>query len=342
VSERPEPPRTAGEIDEFELIDRLVGRLGPSRADMIVGVGDDVAVFQCTADRLLLATCDSQVAGTHFSPESCDPFRLGRKAAAINLSDIASAGGKPQHFLSSLVIPPALQVSFLEALYDGLAAEAGRWDVDVAGGNVSRGESLVVDLTLLGEVAPAELLRRDGAAAGDLVLVTGELGAAAAGLRLTRDGTLKVPREVRADALRAFETPTPRLGEGRALAREGGVSAMIDISDGLAADLWHLCDAGDVGVRLLAPQIPVAESAREVARASGADALEWALAGGEDYELLFTAPAARANALIDAVRIATSTPVTVIGKVVAAGQGRNLVTDDGVARPLVKGGWRHF
>jgi thiamine-monophosphate kinase len=144
-----------------------------------------VAAIEIGPDRLLLLTCDVQVGGSHFLPDRCDPRRLGRKVAAINLSDIAAAGGQPRHFLCSLVLPADTDVGFLEALYDGLAEEASRWDADIVGGNVSRGTQLVIDLTLLGEVARDAMLCRSGAMPGEQVAVTGRLGAAAAGLWLS-------------------------------------------------------------------------------------------------------------------------------------------------------------
>jgi len=344
VGRREDP--TVDSVGEFPLIDRLAARLGSPRSDVIVGIGDDVAALRAAGGRLLLATCDVQVAGTHFLPERCDPHRLGRKAAAINLSDIASAGGTPTHFLSSLILPGDCRVAFLEALYDGLAEEARRFGADVIGGNVSRGEELALDLTLLGEVAEEELLRRDGARVGDLLLVTGSLGLAAAGLHLALDrggATGEDPGTAsRQAALDAFETPVPRVAEARLLAAERCVTAMIDVSDGLAADLNHLCDASGVGVRVVAADLPLAEATRAVARGAGRDPLAWALGGGEDYELLFSVPAARAAGLAARVAGETGTAVSVIGELVEAGAGRRLVTADGASVPLAAEGWRHF
>jgi thiamine-monophosphate kinase len=332
----------AGDLGEFPLIARLTARLGATRPDVVVGIGDDVAAFAVGPERLLLATCDVQVAGTHFLPDRCDPFRLGRKAAAINVSDIAATGGSPTHFLSSLIVPAATEVGFLERLYDGLADEAARWDADVLGGNISGGERLVIDLTLLGEARPDALLRRDGAAVGDRILVTGSVGGAAAGLQLQLRPELKVDRTVRVEATDAFELPTPRVIEARALVAVGGVNSAIDLSDGLVADLGHVCDASGVGARLAAQRIPLAPCARDVARAAGRDALDWALGGGEDYQLLFTVPPPRVAGLIRAVSDACGTTVSDIGEIVSAERGRSLVLADGNERPFADEGWRHF
>lgn len=342
MTRRPRTPRTVGELGEFPLIERLSARLGRPRPDVVVGIGDDVAVIETGPERLLVATCDVQVAGVHFLLERVDPRRLGRKAAAVNISDVAASGGLPAHFLSSLVLPADTEVAWVEQLYDGLAEEARRWGADVVGGNVSGGDRLVIDLTLFGEVPPDELLRRDGARPGDRVLVSGTLGAATAGLRLSLHPETAVEQSLSLRALNAFETPVPRVREARVAARSGCVSATIDISDGLAADLGHVCDRSGVGARIDAARVPVAEVARAVAEAVGEEGLAWALGGGEDYEMLFVAEPGRAGALADEIRDATGTPVTEIGEIVDAQSGRSLVMPDGETVPLAPEGWRHF
>ena len=340
------PPRSrplrAADVGEFPLIDRLLARVPALRPDVLVGAGDDVAVVSVSPEECLLVTCDVQVAGSHFRPDATDPSRLGRKAAAINLSDIAATGGRPAHFLVSLIVPPETEVGFLEAVYEGLAKEAARWGADVIGGNVSRGSCLAIDLTLLGTARPDRLLRRAGARPGDLILVTGRLGAAAAGLHLALHPGTAVDEGIRTSVLAAFETPVPRLDEAAALVAAQGVTAMIDISDGLAADLGHLCDAGGLGVRVHASAVPVDDATAAVAAAARVDPLRWALGGGEDYELLFTAPAHEAEVLADAVLAATGTPVSVVGEMVAPSRGRRLVLGSGREAELTREGWRHF
>jgi thiamine-monophosphate kinase len=312
------------------------------RQDTVMGIGDDVAVIERAEEKLLLATCDVQVAGVHFLPGSADPYRLGRKAAAINISDVAASGGRPTHFLSSLVLPAETEVSFVERLYEGLAEEAQAWGADVIGGNVSAGETLVIDLALLGEVSAGELLRRDGARPGDLLLVTGTLGAAAAGLWLGLHPKVRVDEALRQQALDAFEMPVPRLPEARVAARTGGVGAMIDLSDGLAADLAHLCQSSGVGARVEVARLPIAAAARAVADAAGRETLDWTLGGGEDYELLFAARPERASELAEAIREATGTHVSVIGEIVTREEGRSIIRPDGSSARLAAEGWRHF
>ena len=331
------------ELGELGLIDRLLRRLPALRPDVRVGPGDDVAAIDPGSGPWLLATTDAQVAGVHFLLERTDPRRLGQRAAAVNLSDIAAAGGRPTHFLVSLVVPPATEVSFLDALYDGLAEECARHDVDVIGGNVSSGPVLIVDLTLFGEVEAGAMLRRDGARVGDSVLVTGELGAAAAGLALTLAPELhaKLAAEDVERALQALELPVPRVREGQALVRTGGATAAIDTSDGLAADLAHLCDRSGVGVRIDAAALPIARPASELARVLARDPVDSALAGGEDYELLFTASPDRVAALVEALR-GCGTSVTVIGTIIESSAGRSLRSASGEERALGRTGYVHF
>jgi len=335
------------DIGEFALIDRLAKRLHPPAIDVIAGIGDDVAViafggFRDAGCPYLLATCDVQVAGVHFLPGRITPYQLGCKVAAINLSDIAAMGGRPRHFLVSLAMPPDTPVAYLEALYDGLSEEARRHGADVVGGNMSRASSLTIDLTLLGEVMPDHLLRRSGAQAGDLLLVTGALGTSAAGLALVIDPELKATAEDRERCLQAHLTPTPRLAESAVIVREGGATAMIDISDGLMADLGHICEASGTGAELWEEAIPLLDATRRVAEAAGTDPLQWALSGGEDYELLFTARPDRAETLARNVTDSTGTPVTIIGAIRPPSDGHRLRHRDGSQLPLHAAGWDHF
>ncbi|HXV74788.1 MAG TPA: thiamine-phosphate kinase [Candidatus Polarisedimenticolaceae bacterium] len=334
-------PQRVAEIGEFELIERLRRLAGPPTEDVVVGIGDDVAVIATSTGRRTVVTCDAQVEGTHFDLARRDPERLGRKAAAINLSDIAAAGGRPRHALVSLVLAPETPVVLVESLYRGLVAELSRFGACIVGGNLASGERLVVDVTLFGDVEPRRLLRRSGARVGDRLLVTGTLGAAAAGLRLASEPSLGVSPSARQRADEAFETPRARIGEVQTALDCGGVHAAIDVSDGLAADLAHLCDASDVGVELDAASLPIDPAAREVARAAGLDVLHLALGGGEDYELLLAVGPAAVDRLSSAVAERTGTPITPIGTIVDRTAGRRLVGPGGTS-PLGRLGFRHF
>jgi thiamine-monophosphate kinase len=334
--------RSIGDVGEFGLIDRITVRLGAGRGDTVVGAGlDDAAVLRLPDGRLQLATMDTLVAGVHFTWERFGARDVGRKAAAINLSDIAAMGGTPTHALATLAAPPDLAADVALDLVDGLVTELARWGADLVGGNLTRHDRVVLDVALLGEVDPERLLLRSGARPGDVVLVTGDLGGAAAGLALMAGGpeSAAIGSAQSQTALDRQRAPEPRLTVAPLL-RPLGATAAIDVSDGLAADLGHLCERSGVGVRLEAARLPVSDATRAVADALGLRALDLALGGGEDYELLFTADPARVDALVNTVVRATGTPVAVIGTVTAARE-RVVVLQDGSAEPLA-GGWRHF
>lgn len=336
------PSSLVGDLGEFPLIDRLTGRLGGYGEDVVVGVGDDVAVLRMTDDRYLLATCDVQVAGVHFLPDVATPYQVGRKAAAINLSDIAAMGGTPRHFVISLILPKDTEITFVDGLYDGLVEECQRYGVDVVGGNMARDDRVVVDLFLLGEVTPDRLLLRSGARPGDQVLITGRLGDSAAGLSLLLDPELSVPPAEREMLVARHLTPTPRLPESAVIAGLGMATAMIDLSDGLSSDIGHICDQSQVGVRLWADRLPMTPAARRVAELTDRAPWRLALEGGEDYELCFTAPPEAVDELAAAVERETGTPVTMVGEILPTDEGRRLVLEDGQDVPLEAGGWKHF
>jgi thiamine-monophosphate kinase len=335
-----------GSMGEFALIDRLLARLGPGREDTLVGAGHDDAAVLAVGGRLQLATIDSLVEGVHFVLAEEDAKALGRRLAAVNLSDIAAMGGRPTHALAGMVAGPDLEVSFALDLVEGLAEKLACFDADLVGGNVARGARLVLDLALLGEVDESALLLRSGARPGDLILVTGALGGAAAARAYEaaeRTGTLagdRDPGKAQLAAVRQrLHQPEPRLSVAPLL-RPGGATAAIDISDGLAADAGHVSDQSGVGLRIEAARLPVDGAATAVAAVLDADPLDWALSGGEDYELLVTADPRRADELSTRVSEATGVPLTPVG-VVTSDRRRTLVLDHGKERPLA-GGWRHF
>ena len=338
------PAATIGTLGERSLIDRITARLGPARGDTVVGAGlDDTAVLRRRDGSLHLVTIDAQLEGVHFVLDRTPPELIGRKAAAVNLSDIAAMGGTPTHALAALAAPADLPADVALRVIGGLADELARWGAELVGGNLSRHTAVVLDVALLGEVDGACLLLRSGARPGDAVLVTGDVGGAAAGLALldaeAEGRSVDVPADVRSAVVARQQAPEPRLGVAPLLS-PAGASAAIDISDGLAADAGHIADRGGVGMRIDASHLPIAAATRAVAAALGADALDWALGGGEDYELLFTVPAEQAERLTRHVAAATGIPITVIG-VCTADPARVLALPDGSERVLA-GGWRHF
>lgn len=327
------------ELGEFGLIARIARQLGTGDASVIRGVGDDAAALRPRPGRLLLATCDSQVEGRHFLRSQISAEQLGHRLAAVNLSDIGSMGGQPRWALVSLILPTGIETAFVEELYRGLITELGRFGALIVGGNLSRGDRLVLDLTLLGEVDPALILRRDGARPGDAILVTGALGASAAGRAAL--GANLTGRQAEA-AISAHLMPRARVREGMTIAATHVATAMADVSDGLGQDLGHICDASKVGAIVEAKDIPLAPATLAVAHQLGLDPLALALSGGEDYELLLTAPDSHVRELSARLQHTTGTPLTRIGHVETQAAGRRLRKSDGRLEPLPGRGWQHF
>jgi thiamine-monophosphate kinase len=310
---------------EFELIERLTRALGPAVKGPLVGIGDDAAVL-ARPEKNLAATVDMQVDGIHFDRRWISPEDLGRRLLAVNLSDLAAMGATPRHALVSLGVSDEITPEYLEAVYRGLGELAARWSVSVAGGNIARvPERLVLDLTLFGEVE-GEGIRRSGAKPGDLLLATGWLGRAGAGLealrRLGADAGKRFP-----ELVGAYLRPEARVAEGLALAA-GGATSAIDVSDGLASELHHLAKASGVGFYLEGTWLDEDRALAEGARFLGTPARDLALFGGGDYELLFTCPPG----------LRTKWPFArVLGRVTPATEGIRWEKD-----PIPNRGWDHL
>ncbi len=327
------------ELGEFGLIARLTAGL-PRLPGVILGVGDDAAILDIGGDELLIVTCDVQVQDTHFRLRYMEPRDIGRRALAVNISDIAAMGARPRFALVSLLLPPTLDVAILDGIYAGLQQEATQFGIAIVGGNIARNaERLIIDITLLG--TGMHVLRRDRARPGDIVMVTGHLGTAAAGLLVSEDEQLaaNIAPEVLTSVLAMQRVPTPRVAAGRWLAQHG-VTTAIDISDGLAADVSHICDASSVGVQIEAESLPILPEVVTIATQAGRNPQDLALYGGEDYELLFTVPADRATTLPQELLATTGVKATAIGSI-RADLARTLVRQ-GISSPLAPGGWDHL
>lgn len=279
------------ELGEFGLIDQIARKVSPDTS-VRIGIGDDAAATEATPGCLTLTTSDMLIEGVHFNLDWCTPASLGRKSLSVNLSDIAAMGGVPRWFLLSLAIPPTLSVEFLETFIQGMLGLAEEHSVTLIGGDTCSSRSgLAISVTLMGEQRPELVVSRSGARPGDLVFVTGTLGDAALGLEMLKKGEQNGP------AIESHLDPIPRVREGLTLAKAGLASSMIDISDGLAADLGHILEMSGVGARLLLDEIPLSPFYREAIPRYASDPYRLALGGGEDYELLFTvSPAAREEA----------------------------------------------
>lgn len=317
-------------MGEFGLIDRFRALLGePPEGE--VWIGDDAAVLRAPAGTILFSA-DLLVEGVHFDLAFTSPADLGWKAIAVNASDIAAMAGTPRRALVCLGVRPGLDVEFLDGLYRGMRECCDRYGLAVTGGDLSRAAELVVSVAIIGNPAGRRVVERRGARVGDAVCVTGRLGAAAAGLALLRAGSPQRP-----DLLEAHLRPVPRVAEAQVL-RRFLPSAMVDVSDGFAADLGHLCTASGVGVSVDAARLPLIDAA---GLPVALDPLSLALSGGEDYELCFTVAAERAEAAAAAVLAASGTPVHLVGEITPPGEGLVLMRD-GDAGPLTPEGWDHF
>lgn len=331
------------QLGEFGLIDRIRAALPTPGSKVVTGIGDDVAVLEASGDTLWLATCDVLVEGSHFLRHAIPPKKLGRKSLAVNLSDIASAGGTPRFALVSLGLPGDLEVEFIDRLYEGLREEGSRFGVDIVGGNISRSRlGIFIDVFLLGEAPRKNVVLRSGARPGDRILLTGSVGDAAAGVALLLDPSLKAAEPYASTAVERQLAPTPRVKEGALIGALREASAMIDVSDGIAGDLGHICEKSGVSARLAADSLPVDPENRALSRRVKSNEWHFALRGGEDYELLFTAPAGRAEGLARRITAETGTPVALIGEVLPSDRPSELVLPDGTVVPLGGVGWDHF
>lgn len=327
---RRQPGADTVSLSEFELIDRYFAQATDRRDDVLLGIGDDCALLRPPSGTVLAVSMDTLVEGRHFLP-GAEPVGLGHKALAVNLSDLAAMGAEPAWAALALTLP-APDAGWIQAFVDGFAALASAHAVQLVGGDTTRGPRSIT-VHVHGLVDPAKALRRSGAHAGDRLFVSGTLGDA--GLALARRlGQSPGPAD---DAFLAgrLDRPTPRVALGRLLA--GRASAAIDISDGLAADLGHLCRASGVGAQLELARIPTSSAVAAECRRG-----EWrhALAGGDDYELLFAIDPGQVNAL-HAACDAAGEAICEIGRLDAGGQVR-LRYPDGQLSTEVPDGFDHF
>ncbi len=323
-----------GEFGLIELLAKIVGQ--PKGKQVLIGIGDDAACWR-TGASMQIATSDSLIQDVHFTLSTTTWRDLGWKALAVNLSDIAAMGGLPQYALVSLGLPGDTEVESIAELYEGIEELARLFDVSIVGGDSVGAPVVMVSLAVVGRAQKSlSILTRSAAAPGDLIAVTGYLGASAAGLAVLR-GVLELyleDEETVGTLRKAHLRPYPRVVEGQALALHG-VKAAIDLSDGLVSDLRKLCKASGVGARLFTSQIPVHPLIRS---SFGGDAIQLALSGGEDYELLFTAR----REVIERVKRAFACPVTVIGETVAETEMVRVIDEHGNELRVEKAGWEHF
>lgn len=332
MSDRSEIP--GGRLGEFGRIRRFFAPLaGPGG----LGLLDDAALVGCPPGHRLVMTADAVVAGVHFLPED-PPDLIAKKLIRVNLSDLAAMGARPLHYLLTTALPVSLGDDWIEAFARGLGADQQRYGIDLLGGDsVSTEGPAVLSLTAIGDVAAGAEIRRSGARPGDEVWVSGTIGDAYLGLGVLRGGYGQIKAEDRTAVVRRYQLPEPRVGLGPALA--GIAHAMIDVSDGLLADLGHICEASAIGAVVELAGVPMSAAAQQLTAITPGLGVQLAT-GGDDYELLFTAaPDAAASLRNIAARLAV--PVTRIGRI-EPGAGVCLVDDEGCEVAVQAMGYRHF
>lgn len=321
------------ELGEFALIRRLSEILDTKPpAELIVGIGDDCAVWQA-GETFLLATTDTLVEGVHFSPDSAPWRDVGWKALAVNVSDIAAMGGEPLFALITLALPADTPVQAVDGLYAGMRECAAEYGVTVAGGDIVQATQVAVTVALIGQAQISAdrplLLRRDGARPGDLIAVTGTLGDSAAGLRRLREGaTVDDP------LVRAHLRPRPPLALAHEAARIG-ISCGIDVSDGLLQDIGHVCEMSKLGADVRAEALPLSA---ELRAAYPDQALALACGGGEDYQMVFVGP----GETVEQLRHPGEVPLTIIGQMTDVPGGGVRLLDASGDEISLPPGWEHL
>jgi thiamine-monophosphate kinase len=326
------------DIGEFGFIDRIKPETLVRPEGVIKGIGDDCSVFRTRGDLVALLTTDMLVEGVHFQRERIPPYTLGRKSIAINLSDIAAMGGNPREALISIAIPETVPVEYLDSVYEGMKSMAREFGVNLLGGDTTSSPShLVINVALVGEAREEEVLYRSGAEPGDVLFLTGPVGASAAGL-----DSLLMNRSFEGQdvLLEAQFDPQPHVQAGRIISGLRVAHSLIDVSDGLAGDLGHICTESKVGAIVEEGKIPTTEPFRAYCNRFGLDPMHLAMHVGEDYVLLGTVPAESSSKLKRALE-AGGCAFFPIGRIVGAA-GIQLVGRDGSGRVIRPSGWDHF
>jgi thiamine-monophosphate kinase len=325
------------EVDLIRQIQEFAGQARRVPPQVRLSIGDDAAAFQLRHGMLALLSMDALVEGVHFDLNYFTPEDLGWKSLAVNLSDIAAMGGKPLCFATSIALPKQDNRSFIRKLYRGMMDLANRYGVVLVGGDTCASpREVFLDLVIIGEVKPADIVRRAGAQPGDSIFVSGELGGSAMGLELLKSRG----RQRRAAHVLAKRhlRPVPRCELGQLLAQKHLVSAMIDLSDGLSTDLYRLCESSQVGAVIEASRIPIAPIPAGEQSHLDHEVLHYAVNGGEDYELLFTVPSSIKNRV---PHFLGEIPLREIGRITKE-VGKSWIQVKGHIDRLYPGGFDHF
>lgn len=340
---RRESATSVADLGERRLIERIRQRFSGAEDALLIGIGDDAAVSFPVRGALEVLTTDSLVEGVHFDLAYSTFSDVGFKALAVNASDIAAMGGTPRLALLSLMLPEHMATEDVDALLDGFAEMASAARITLAGGNVTRSPGpLVVDVSLMGSVKPRRILTRSGGRPGHALYVTGSIGAAAAGLGWLRgrpQGTREPETPDLKECVDRHRRPVPRLRIGAVAGRTRAASACMDLSDGLADAVRQVAEQSESGARLDADAVPVHRGAAAWFAAQGLDPVAAAMAGGDDYELLFAVPPRFKGRLRNLMRQAQGVPITRIGELTA---GRELVVVGGGRSEPLPSGFSHF
>ncbi len=324
-------------IGEFGLLGRVRRWTATSDPSIIKGIGDDVAVFEA-GKKAFLATTDILIEGVHFEQAWIDPYHLGKKALAVNLSDIAAMGGIPRYYLLSLGLPRLFSLSYVSRFYRGLKEMAKPFRVSLIGGDTSLSQKLIINICLLGEGEKKKLIYRKGANVGDELFVTGTVGDSALGLKMLQDKGRK-PKP--GPLIERHLSPHPRIELGQAIGQGRLATAMIDVSDGLLIDTSHLLEESRRGARIFEKEVPLSRLYRRHISSYSNRPYEMALTGGEDYELLFTAPPRMREKISSLARL-HHVPITRIGVIVSRQKGFRIVRRDGTEYAPSQMGFDHF
>jgi len=328
-----------GSQSENSILKRIFARAAESAQNLAghavrLGIGDDAALFRPKRGHETILTCDFFLEGTHFRRDKHPADAVGWKCLARALSDVAAMGGMPRCFLLSLAIPESHTGLWLDAFLGGLRRASRKFNCTLAGGDTTRRREILINITIVGEIRRARAVLRSGARAGDILYVTGRLGEAELGLRMRSSfGQVRPSNPI----LKRHLYPEPRLAVGQWLAEKRLATSMMDLSDGLSSDLPRLCAASGVGADVESGKLPVVQPST-AGGGAGADPLQLALHGGDDYELLFTVRPGRVNMLPKAIH---GVPLTVIGTITEQ-RGLVLVKQEGRERQLHPGGWDPF
>lgn len=333
--------RLISELGERGLIERIRHRLPPAPSTVVVGIGDDAAVAVPERGAFQILTTDALVEGIHFDRRFSSLTDVGYKALAVNASDVAAMGGTPQLALLSLMLPSSMSIRDVDALIDGISEMARDAQIGIVGGNITRSPGpLVVDVTVTGAAKPRKVLTRGGGRPGDILYVTGAVGAGAAGLEILRALQGSEPDDASlAACVRRYRRPSPPLRTGALLGRNRAATACMDLSDGLADGVRQIAEASGTGAKIDAAALPLDPGARAWYASRSGDPVLGCLTGGDDYELLFASPRRFRSRLRTVERQGRGVPITAIGELTADPQV--VLVRNGRTEPL-PGGFAHF